>query len=42
MKSVNPFSRDAMTKENRGSFIYIYIDLDGIEEIAPQIRVGFN
>ena len=28
MKSVKPFSRDAMTTENRGSFIYIYIDRD--------------
>ena len=26
MKSVKLFSRDAMTKENRGSFIYIFID----------------
>ena len=27
MKSVKPFSREAMTKENRGSFLYIQIIL---------------
>ena len=28
MKSVKPFSRDSMTKENWGSFLYIEIIMD--------------